>query len=752
MPKLLIISALLMLSTAASAMNLVSNGKLSSVIVLGADASLAEKTAATELQNFIKQITKAEIPIAPTATSNPTRCRIFIGQTSITKALIPNFNWDSLKHDGILIKHINNDLILAGDRPRGTLYAVYDYLESLGVKFIAPDETIIPKLSTIPLPKADKLYVPKLRYREITYTTVKWQNPVYCARLRLSGYYHRIPEEYGGNRSIIGYCHTFEQFLPHEKYFASHPEWYSERDGKRVGSDIVSQLCLTNPEMKQELIKVVLDEITREPSAGMISVSQNDGGKPCDCASCRAEVARLGNQSDLLVQFVNDVAAVVEKQYPNFLVETLAYEYTRTPPKSVKPAYNVLIRLCTTGDCSKPLNSPANKSFIDDLTAWSAISDNLFVWDYVAGFANLHLPFPNIHVLAPNINTFIEYKSVGVHENGDFFNTSASMQPLKIYVMANLLWDPSQNTDKLTREFMDAYYGSAGKYLYSYTKLLEKSLQDHPTYLRWSNITTPFMTSDVLSKAFKLFNDAEKSVSNNQKLLKRVKIQRLSLEQAWVRSPLKVRDAIQPKAHTDDAKMVDDYIKLAEETGNVFMYEQGKMDWNELRSAAVGDTVANTNPAPGRVRNLPKTDWKEIRLGRVSLAAPLVATMVDDPDAVSGKAVRLDGSSSTWAAQFFLTPFDLRDFNRAEVIVSIKCTDKAQTGKAFTIGLHNLAENKFMPHHEFTLDEVKGDSYQEYNVGTYDLKEGMYIFIAPPGDAKLLSAMYIDRVYLVKGK
>jgi len=299
---------------------------------------------------------------------------------------------------------------------------------------------------------------------------------------------------------------------------------------------------------------------------------------------------------------------------------------------------------------------------------------------------------------------------------------------------------------------MDGYYGPAGKCLYNYTKLLEKAVQDHPTYLRWSNITTPFMTSDVLSKAFKLFNDAEQSVSNNPKLLKRVKMQRLSLEQAWVRSPLKVRDAMRPIAHTDDAKMVDDYIKLAEETGNVFMYEQGRMDWNELRSAAVGDTIANTNPVPERVKNLPKTDWKEIRLGRVSLAAPLVATMVDDPEAVSGKAVRLDGSSSTWAAQFFLTPFDLRDFNQAEVIVSIKCADKAQTGKAFTIGLHNLAENIFMPHHEFTLEEVKGDGYQEYVVGTFDLKEGMYIFVAPPGDAKLLSAMYIDRVYLVKKK
>jgi hypothetical protein len=38
---------------------------------------------------------------------------------------------------------------------------------------------------------------------------------------------------------------------------------------------------------------------------------------------------------------LNKVAEAVEKEFPDVLVESLAYQYTRKPPKTIKPRDNV---------------------------------------------------------------------------------------------------------------------------------------------------------------------------------------------------------------------------------------------------------------------------------------------------------------------------------------------------------------------------------------------------------------------------
>ncbi len=755
MLKHMLIGVVLMLSTgiSASAVNIVSNGKPVSTIVLGKDSIPAEKTAATELQSFIKQISGAEIPIIETAKKDPKRCRIFIGQTSAVKRLMPGTKWDSLKFDGILIKSVGNDLIISGDRPRGTLYAVYTLLENLGVRFLAPDETTIPSKKTISLPVQNTQYIPSLRYREVTYKRVVRQNPVFCARLKLNGHHHEITPEYGGNLSIIGFVHTFDQFMPVDKYIGTHPEWMSLLGGKRVGGQGIGQLCLTNQEMKKEFIRLVLEQIKKKPEAGLISVSQNDGGRPCECDNCKAAVEKLGNQSDLLIQFVNDVAVEVEKQYPDFLVETLAYTYTRKAPETIRPRKNVLIRLCSIeGDFSKPLDSEVNKTFMEDFKAWSAITDKMFIWDYTVGFGNLHLPYPNTQVLAPNVRTFLAHKTVGLHEQGDMYNPEVSLQPLKAYLLAKLLWQPDIDPDKFTKEYLNGYYGAAGPYLYDYVKLLEKAVQDNPIYMQWCQTTTPYLTSDVLIKAFQLFDNAEKAVAGNEKLLKRVEIQKLAIEQAWFRTPIKVREIARKSLAIDDAKMLDAYIKLAEETGNVFYGEGTKFKWDDVKLSAIGDTQPISGPAPERVKNLPATDWKEIRLSRAYLSRADLASIVDDPQALTGKAVKAVGSTLEWAVQFNISPFDIKDFSKAEIIFSIKCTGRAKAGQAFSVGVYDIANQKMFPGKTYNLQEIEDDNYHEYSAGTYDLHEGMYIYLAPPGDAKLLDSVYIDRVYLVKAK
>ena len=122
--------------------------------------------------------------------------------------------------------------------------------------------------------------------------------------------------------------------------FEKHPEYYSLIDGKRqIGW---SQLCLTNPEVVHIVTERVLEAIRRDPTAKLFSVSQNDWDGHCQCESCMAIEKREDSPAGTLIHFVNQVAEQVEKEFPNVWIETLAYQYTRKPPKTIRPRHNVV--------------------------------------------------------------------------------------------------------------------------------------------------------------------------------------------------------------------------------------------------------------------------------------------------------------------------------------------------------------------------------------------------------------------------
>jgi hypothetical protein len=97
-----------------------------------------------------------------------------------------------------------------------------------------------------------------------------------------------------------------------------------------------------------------------------------------------------------MIKFVNAVA----KHFPDKIISTLAYQYTRKAPTHIKPLSNVNIMLCTIEcDRSKPLTADTSKgSFVDDLKSWSALTHNILVWDYVINFHHYLMPFPNWQV------------------------------------------------------------------------------------------------------------------------------------------------------------------------------------------------------------------------------------------------------------------------------------------------------------------------------------------------------------------
>jgi hypothetical protein len=298
-------------------------------------------------------------------------------------------------------------------------------------------------------------------------------NAVYAARRRFNGQWRKLPL-YGGTAMPfvkgLGICHTYEKLVPAKEYFPKHPEWFSEIDGRRIGER--SQLCWSN----RELIAFVAEEIKKrlraEPQAKMVGLSQNDWRNYCKCAQCAASTKAEGSPAGPNLKFVNAVAEMVEKEFPGVMIETLAYMFTRKPPKTVRPRHNVAVCLCSF-ECSfaVPFTESGHThtaAFCRDLRGWGKICRNLFIYNYATNFRNYLFPFPNIYTMSGNYRLFRECGARWLYDQSDSYGHHGEFAELKCYLQSKLMWNPDQDIEALIDRFMEGFYGQAAPFVRRY--------------------------------------------------------------------------------------------------------------------------------------------------------------------------------------------------------------------------------------------------------------------------------------------
>lgn len=512
------------LSAARSdAMIIARNGEAKAVIIVAADAAEPEKHAAAELVDFLRQITGAAFEIAGTPAAN--KSRLLVGPGAARLAA-PDFSTDGLGADGIVIRTVGGDLILAGGRPRGTLYAVYTFLEeNLGCRWWSSTVSTIPKKPTLEVGELNVRYVPALEYRESF-----WYDAFdgdWAVRNKCNGHSERLDDKRGGKHTYEGFVHTFFPLIPPERYFTEHPDWFSEINGKRTTER--SQLCLTNEPMRAELVKNLKERLRKNPAATIASVSQNDWRGNCQCAKCAAIEQEEGSPAGLLLRFVNAVGEDIEQEFPNVAIDTLAYQYTRKPPRITKLRHNVIVRLCSI-ECSfsKPLSDERNKEFRDDIIGWSKICSRLYIWDYTTNFRHYVLPHPNLRVLGPNVRFFADHNVKGLFEQGAYQSYGAEMAELRAWVLAKLLWDPTRDGQQLIDEFIAGYYGPAAPHIKEYLQTTHNAVEAAGDWLGcFSPHTANFLSFNTLSKGWEQLKAAEAAVADDPELRFRVQVAQL---------------------------------------------------------------------------------------------------------------------------------------------------------------------------------------------------------------------------------
>ena len=460
-------------------------------LVIPQPTTEAVKYASEELRSYVERITGVRLADATDAQPLPERA-ILLGNTRYTREILgEDFDVSSLGTDGFRIVARGGRLLILGSDVRGVVYGVYELLERFGgCGWFSSTCTVVPEREAFTVPDdLDDTQIPSFAVRSTSWGDVV-HRPDFAVRLRMnSNTKPAIPQKLGGcayrYADRAGICHTFKGLISPDKWFDSHPEYFCVVDGKRrKGNE--AQPCLTNPDVLRIVVSNVFDRLAADPGARMVGVSQNDNQMYCRCARCAAVDEEEGSHCGTLLRFVNAVAEEVEKKRPDVLVQTLVYEYTRTPPKITKPRHNVVPCLCAFEvGRGQPLAARAFKSderFMDDLEAWGRLTDNLYVWDYSTNYRNYMYPMPIEHTFKPNLLAFrangVKYIFMeGTETRG---SCHADFCELKAWLNAKLMWNADADEKALLDRFFAGYYGAGASFVREYFERLRQEVAAHP--------------------------------------------------------------------------------------------------------------------------------------------------------------------------------------------------------------------------------------------------------------------------------
>lgn len=499
--KLFFLLLLFLPITCCASTSLFKNGVSLCDIVLCKNASESERTAANELSEYLSKISGAKFRVVDSQIYR--RKAIFVGCDDNTVKLLGIKRPDD-NDEGFYIIARNGNLYIAGGRKRGTMYGVYRFLdEKLGVRWYTKDFVKVPRLKKFEMNDFEEHEEPAFPYRSVLYYT-SLHNIDWNAHNMINSILGASSDNiYGGIQGYLG-VHTMTAMVSAKEYFKKHPEYFAQYDGKRIDN---GQLCLSNPNVIKILISRTLDEIKKYPNCWCYSVSQDDNLLFCQCKRCVALEKKYGGHSGLLIWAINQIADAVSKEYPNVKIGTLAYHSTQEPPRNIYPRPNVKIRFCMDGCYSHPLNAAENKVISDNLLGWHKLTSNIVIWDYSTNFYHYLMPVPNINRIAANMELFKSLNLQGVMEMGQYDAYGGEFFELKQWIMAKLLWSPTDDPDSLARDFIYGVYGKAADNVMRYYNLTKQlGIKNH--FIFDTRYDTPFYTEEYLNTSRRLLDEA----------------------------------------------------------------------------------------------------------------------------------------------------------------------------------------------------------------------------------------------------
>jgi hypothetical protein len=268
------------------------------------------------------------------------------------------------------------------------------------------------------------------------------------------------------------------------------------------------------------------------------------------------------------------------------------------------------------------------------------------------------------------------------------------------------------------------------------------------------NDTSSYLGLPELTRAWELFAKAAQAVQDDPLLSRRVRRARMPLDHEWINrySDLKRRVAFKGMTFTgpeDPAALVADFLKSAADF-NAGQLSEGQPFAPYAQALKNRFASTATARAPKECQGLAAADWMDIQDCEFTLHNPGAwVTLVDDAKASDRRAARMPASHNQWATQYPV-PGDLGSLGKWHCYASLRCETKAQAGAACAVGLYNGPEKKGETTIVVQIPDVADGEYHTIDLGLHELKPGMYFWIAPTGKPNDVTAIYTDRIFLIR--
>jgi|GEM_PF-3213641 len=281
------------------------------------------KFAAGELRWYLSQITGRDWQLVASPDQAAIRLRL---------------QHEAFGRDAFTLHSAGTKLEITGANPRSLYYGVYALLEqTAGCRFYEPADEYRPKLPnwTIP-PQLDVHETAAFRSRQLR---LEWnQNApmtVWAAKNRFNlitmDFWNWDQPSGAGIREVAksrglelgGSGHGMFYFLPTKKYFAAHPEWFPEIDGKRTPTkNTGDNFCYSNADARAELVRNMIEFCRKHPYLTTINLWPGDGGLICRCPQCRTK-----SLMECYGVLMEEAQSAMKKACPNVRLSLLAYNY-----------------------------------------------------------------------------------------------------------------------------------------------------------------------------------------------------------------------------------------------------------------------------------------------------------------------------------------------------------------------------------------------------------------------------------------
>ena len=604
-------------------------------------------------------------------------------------------------------------LALSGGGTRGPLYAVYHFLEDiLGIHWWNVREEQVPEARAWDIPAVSKQGKPHFALRDIYRQSYLYRdNGRFAVRNRLNRHGDSpITEEYGGSFTWGPpyHAHTFFRYI-NKGYLKTHPEFFSLVDGSRQGWHSYSgQLCLTNKKLRAYLVERMTAVIKKSRasalSAGvepprLYDLSMNDGNRFCECPECKNKENAGWNTSDILLDFINEIAKGVEKKYPDVLITTLAYGKTAVPPKTaIKPWRNVVIRFCNTFGPTVYPSERRNQEKQQWLRGWAAISPRIMCWNHSLE----EYPFPYEMGLAELLRNYDKNHFMGVFfEMGKPYMVDCF--DMRRWLCCKMLEDPYSDLETHRQIFLKGYYGKAAPMIDEYRKLLDRTqrrIADRWIFRHFAG-SFAYMNVQELIQVHRLFDQAEKAVQGDSDRIRRVIAARAPLN-LLTGFMIAHYNAEWKKSGGTTGNIPIDRVKLAQNMRKYWLKEAGFYP-NPASIKAIMESqiafVENLSPDVNPVPEPPEFKGRTVRHftpSKLILFRNPNMRLVKDPDAREGCAFEVTGS---------------RDYN---LPVEVGFYDR--------IGCKTLSIKQWK-------ELPPGEGYLWLHVGPVQLHRGCYVYV-----------------------